>query len=151
VAVNSAREAGFNAEVCDISNSVPTGRFNVIFCFEVLEHIVDPLRGIDNLKKALNPGGKLIISLPNEFHIVRRMMILMGRIGFAGHDYHHLRFFDLNHAKRFLREAHMRILGNEYAPLVPLYWGWLFPLGELLKRIRPQLFAISFIWLLEPE
>ncbi|MDG6218597.1 MAG: class I SAM-dependent methyltransferase [Candidatus Thermoplasmatota archaeon] len=39
--------------------------FDIIFMFHVLEHINDPIRFIEAVKKKLTPKGKLIIEVPN--------------------------------------------------------------------------------------
>lgn len=40
-------------------------QFDKIFLFHVLEHIQDPVVFLQNLKKVLNPGGKIYIEVPN--------------------------------------------------------------------------------------
>lgn len=39
--------------------------FDIITLWHVLEHVQDPDILIDNLKKRLNPGGKILIAVPN--------------------------------------------------------------------------------------
>jgi SAM-dependent methyltransferase len=41
-----------------------SSKYDTIVCFEVLEHIENIDLAVHNLKEALNPGGKLIFSLP---------------------------------------------------------------------------------------
>ena len=43
-----------------------TGPYDVITCFEAIEHILEPEKLIEKLASWLAPGGKLIISTPNE-------------------------------------------------------------------------------------
>ncbi len=40
--------------------------FDLIVCFEVLEHFEEPLRVLDELQRVLAPGGLLLISSPNR-------------------------------------------------------------------------------------
>jgi 2-polyprenyl-3-methyl-5-hydroxy-6-metoxy-1,4-benzoquinol methylase len=42
-------------------------KFDIITCFETLEHVDDPIYFLKNLKKNLKPGGMLILSTPNGF------------------------------------------------------------------------------------
>ncbi|MGZ8271523.1 MAG: class I SAM-dependent methyltransferase [Methylophilus sp.] len=51
--------------ICDITNiPEPEASFDVILCSEVLEHLPDPLRAIDEFSRLLKPGGKLILTAP---------------------------------------------------------------------------------------
>jgi len=43
----------------------PEGRFDVITCFEAIEHVEDPLRGLDEFRRVLVPGGVVLVSSPN--------------------------------------------------------------------------------------
>jgi 2-polyprenyl-3-methyl-5-hydroxy-6-metoxy-1,4-benzoquinol methylase len=46
-------------------HALPAGRFDVVLCWDVLEHLPDPHRALDNLVQALAPAGLLVIGLPN--------------------------------------------------------------------------------------
>jgi len=61
------REAGFTAaETFDPFNPQfarrPDGRFDVITCFETMEHLTDPLAGIDDMVGMLSPIGVVLFS-----------------------------------------------------------------------------------------
>jgi len=151
-AVAKAYEKGYAAFVADISEPLERCGYDFIFCMEVLEHVTNPLKALKNLADVLSPSGQMIISLPNEFNLYRRLAILIGRPGIGGHEYHHLRFFDIKSARTLIENAGLKIAGLKYTPLIPPRWRLLHPLGELLKTVRPQLFALSSIWLLKkPE
>ncbi|HHW36015.1 MAG TPA: class I SAM-dependent methyltransferase [Bacillales bacterium] len=55
---------------CDIENSVDClfeyGDFDLVTCFETIEHLVDDKKFIKKLYNLLKKGGKLLISSPNE-------------------------------------------------------------------------------------
>jgi SAM-dependent methyltransferase len=40
------------------------GRYDVIACLAILEHVYDPFKAVENLKKMLKPGGKLFGYVP---------------------------------------------------------------------------------------
>ena len=145
--VKYAVENGFDAFECDIVNDTPRGEYDFIFCFEILEHVSNPLKALNNLKSVLNPGGILIVSLPNEFHFFRRLGILFGikSLMFGGHDWHHLRFFNIYYAKRLFENAKLDIVNINYSPAVPLSNKWILKLGEMLNFVSPNLFAMSII------
>jgi len=50
----------------DITNLPFDSEFDVVGCFDVLEHIPDDLAALRNLKKALKPGGLLLVSVPQH-------------------------------------------------------------------------------------
>lgn len=51
----------------DVSSFKSPEKFDKIICSEVLEHVDDPLKVMRNLVESLRDGGKLIITVPNEF------------------------------------------------------------------------------------
>jgi SAM-dependent methyltransferase len=51
--------------VCDIVDiPEPDASYDVILCSEVFEHLPDPLKALDEFKRLLKPGGKLILTAP---------------------------------------------------------------------------------------
>lgn len=76
------------------------GPFDTILCLDILEHLRDPWATVAVLKRALNPGGSLIISLPNvNFYRLLAPLIFKGRFDYteAGTlDRTHLRWFALH-------------------------------------------------------
>jgi len=51
--------------VCDIT-TIPErdGAFDAILCSEVLEHVPNPTRALDEFARLIKPGGKLILTAP---------------------------------------------------------------------------------------
>jgi SAM-dependent methyltransferase len=52
-----------------LERSEHEGRFDTIYCMEVLEHVVDPVVELDRMSRLLAPGGTLLISVPIEIGI----------------------------------------------------------------------------------
>jgi SAM-dependent methyltransferase len=40
------------------------GRFDLVICEQVLEHVADPLRAATNLRELCAPGGRVVVSTP---------------------------------------------------------------------------------------
>ena len=132
--------------VSEAKRLLVTEKFDVIICIEVLEHLFDPLSVLRKIVDALADAGELYISLPNEFHLIRRLEILVGRQDFSRYDWHHLRFFDKQEAERLISDAGLKITAKTYLPLAPPRMQWLTGLGRFLSTLWPTLFASSFIY-----
>jgi len=146
-----ARRAGIATHLIDLDRHDVPGEYDVVCCLEVLEHLVDPLGALRKLIAAVAPGGRLFVSLPDEFHIVSRLEILLGRPRFSRHDWHHLRFFNLRSARRLFRDAGATVLRTRHMPLTPAGWPrFLQVLGGGLARMAPGLFSLSHVFELEP-
>ena len=51
--------------VCDITSiPEPDASFDAILCSEVFEHLTDPLQALDEFRRLLKPGGKIIFTAP---------------------------------------------------------------------------------------
>jgi len=63
----SSSPARVSIEVGDVTHlSHEDARFDIVVCFEVIEHVADPERVLDELYRVLRPGGLLVISTPNR-------------------------------------------------------------------------------------
>jgi SAM-dependent methyltransferase len=148
--IEKAREMGFEGILANLETDDVPGRYDQITCLEVLEHLRDPEVALRKLRDALAPGGHLFIGLPNEFHVVRRLQVLVGRPDFARYDWPHLRFFTLGECRRLFADTGLAECDVRSAPLAPPRMKWLRGPGRVLCRLRPQLFAFSHIFKLRP-
>jgi 2-polyprenyl-3-methyl-5-hydroxy-6-metoxy-1,4-benzoquinol methylase len=85
-----------------------TGPFDTILCYDVLEHIYDPLALIRALRDAASAGGRLHVSVPNASHVsLLRDLIFKGTFGYqpAGHR-------DATHVRWFTRRDIVALLGE---------------------------------------
>ncbi len=60
----------------------PDGAFDLACCFQVLEHLPDPARLLAEARRALAPGGRLLLTTPNRAAVL------------AGLNPHHAREYD---------------------------------------------------------
>ena len=128
-------------------------KFDLITFGDVLEHLVEPSRTLECASILLNPGGRILISLPNIAHWTLRGKLLAGLFEYqAGGilDITHLRFFTLRTAVEMIRQA-----GYEPIRFTPTFSGRFTtrcrPLWNLVTRAMPGLFAYQMIFLVEPS
>ena len=50
--------------ICDLYDIPEDRMFDTVFCSEVLEHVVDPVRAIEKMSRLVKPKGKIIITAP---------------------------------------------------------------------------------------
>jgi ubiquinone/menaquinone biosynthesis C-methylase UbiE len=113
--------------------SVPfaTGSFDIVLCTEVLEHVPDPAAVVAELVRVTKPGGRVIVSIPNEVNIdrakraLRRTPILrtlLRSLAAEGNEWH-LHEFDLAMLRRIARgSAEIRRLKGIPSRFLPLRW-----------------------------
>ncbi len=119
----AARARGLDVAVRNLETAGldDLGRFDIVVCADVLEHLVDPAAALQKLKGTLAPGGKIIASIPNVAFYGVRLRLLAGRFDYTETgilDRTHLRFFTRASARRLLEEAGL-VVGFEAITLAP--------------------------------
>jgi SAM-dependent methyltransferase len=61
---------------------------DVIFCLEVIEHLVLPGHLILEMKRVIRPGGHIILTTPNVLALVNRLRLLFGLVDHLHPDYY---------------------------------------------------------------
>jgi SAM-dependent methyltransferase len=144
----------------DLDAGVPPlrDRFAYIICGDILEHLRNPEKMLQQLAGVLEPGGAIIASLPNSGNLYFRLTILRGefpRDDKGLFDRTHLHFY-MWKGWRELFESSGFVLHERKVTGIP--FGLAFPkqdgsaairalewLAYTLSRIRPSLFAYQFI------
>lgn len=47
------------------THPLPSSRFDLVVCWDVLEHLPDPMRALDNMLGSVKPGGLVVVAMPN--------------------------------------------------------------------------------------
>lgn len=90
--------------------------FDLILCLDVLEHLYDPWTILREIEAVLQPGGYLLISIPNVQHWSVIVSLLFGRWNYtkAGlMDQTHIRFFTEKSLRQLIFQANMNVLKCE--------------------------------------
>lgn len=135
----------------------PPEKYDIIICADLLEHLFEPKRTLEKMRKLLAPKGRLIISLPNIANYWIRKELLLGRFEYHNGgllDQGHLRHFTYDTAARMFREAGYMIYSQTVKIELPAVLE--YP-NRLLRFIRPmarkyfyRLFGYQFVFILLP-
>ncbi len=55
------------------------GKFDAVIMMALIEHLIDPLRAMQNIRKLLKPTGFVYVDTPNIAKYTRRIKLLFGR------------------------------------------------------------------------
>lgn len=127
-----------NESIQDHSKS-NSDKYDVVACFQVLEHIYEVRDFLDSCISCLKPGGKLIISVPNNDSFVGKDL---------GNDLlnmppHHMGLWDVNSLKYLTKIFPINFYNAQFEPLRRAHVSWfvdvlenqLFPSNKNLKSI----------------
>jgi len=133
------------------------GPFDVVLAGDVLEHVREPGRVLEQARRILAPRGALIVSVPNFGHWYVRVRTLLGMFDYDQRgplDRTHVRFFTRRTIERELRRARLRIVRSR---VTGLPFDVLWPGGRRKRQvvkaldhaatvIRPTLFGYQFVY-----
>lgn len=76
-----------NFQVCDVMQALPfdSGKFNYIFCFELIEHVENPTFLLNQFKRVLKDNGVLLLSTPNPYNWIYFLAELLKVPDIEGH------------------------------------------------------------------
>ena len=109
------------------------GRYDVLSMFHYLEHVLDPAAEIAAAHEVLEPGGYLVIEVPEPDSVVGRAL---GRLWVNWLQPQHLQFLSIRHLDKLLR-AHgfTSVTWHRADAHMPIDFSWATIL--LLQRLGP--------------
>jgi 2-polyprenyl-3-methyl-5-hydroxy-6-metoxy-1,4-benzoquinol methylase len=112
---------------CGKLEEVPfdSGSFDVITMWDLLEHLPDPLQGLEKARRLLKPNGLLLVNTPNENSLLRQVarFIYRGSGGLitapVNHLYHsyHLHYFAAETLTVLFRRAGFELVEMSIKPI----------------------------------
>lgn len=130
--------------------------YDAVIMVAVIEHFIDPLRTMQEIRKLLKPGGIVYIDTPNIAKYTQRMMLLLGRFpstasrneGLTTYSGKPTDLYDEGHLHYFTYRSLSLMLTERcgFSKVIKLNYpgGWI-PLGKqihgFLSTIRPELFS----------
>jgi 2-polyprenyl-3-methyl-5-hydroxy-6-metoxy-1,4-benzoquinol methylase len=111
---------GVTMRTADLTDpaSLPAASFDRIFCLDMLEHLKEVTEPIRTLRKALRPGGLLIVSAPSEnaFHKFCRLL-LKGKLSKSEGSDHSPHYHRADTLERDILAAGFALEGRGALPL----------------------------------
>jgi SAM-dependent methyltransferase len=138
--------------ICDLRDPADFaalgGGFDTVVCLNVLEHIEDDLRGLRNIRSALQPGGRAIILVPQDQSIYGTLDKVLGhyrrysagqlraRMEEAGFQFEHM--LEFNRVTRPGWYLNGRILKRQdFGAFQLRVFDWLVPVWKRLDTAFP--------------
>jgi methionine biosynthesis protein MetW len=130
-ALTAAAALGIETRWADLDEPLDfdDASFDVVVAGELLEHLRDPRRVVEEVRRVLRPGGTFVASVPNAYRLKNRVRFLLGR------DPEH----DPTHLQMFSPSAVRQLLGAFEAPQLHFIAG-------RLVRFQPRLFANDVVF-----
>lgn len=117
-------------------DDLPENYFDVIYCNDVLEHLVDPYTFLTHLKSKLTAEGVIISSIPNiRYHSAFKKIFLQKKFEYEGHgifDKTHLRFFTKSSIAKMYTDHGFTILSHQGV--------------NRTRSLKPYLYNIPFLF-----
>lgn len=125
IKITQKRLSGTNvdADIADL-NEV-TGKYEFVFCFEVIEHLKDDISAIKKINLLLSPGGRFIFSVPAH-------MRLWGRDDKWG-----------GHYRRYEKESLSRLLLDSGFK-INNFWDYGFPVFNMTRWIYNLVCSVGY-------
>lgn len=168
-AIRRATRRGLIAQVYDVNRGLPfeDGCFDCVLALDILEHLLDPMRVLQEIRRLLAADGYAIVFLPLHFDLRQRLRILAGKgivlyehlwydPGYVPWEYFHIRFFTLREAEHFAAAGGFGIQHRVYRPIGTAHINRLGQLllnrrvARLLASYFPSVFASGIKMVIRP-
>jgi SAM-dependent methyltransferase len=125
---------------------VAAGYFDAVLCAEVIEHIFEPRKLVENAYHLLKPGGRILITTPYHGYWKNLALALTGRMD--GHftvlwDFGHIKFWSRKTLTILLRDGGFRNFRFSGVGRLPGFWKSMIVQGQKPAPAREGLEPIS--------
>jgi glycosyltransferase involved in cell wall biosynthesis/2-polyprenyl-3-methyl-5-hydroxy-6-metoxy-1,4-benzoquinol methylase len=131
-----------------LTDILPSQAFNLAVFGDVLEHLRDPWRILEETKDIIKPDGYVVVSIPNVAHGAVRLSLLQGKFEYDKYgllDNTHLRFFTRETVEE-LFERTGYFIDASTRTVIPI-----FSESNLIPRVDRNCFSPEIIQKIEQE
>lgn len=128
------------SDICDIP--IPDGSFDLIVCFETIEHLENQIKALSELKRVLKKDGILLISTPNkaEYSDKPNYINPHHKKELYYHEFHQLLKINFNNVQIFTQNiSYTSLIKTNEKEYLTLYNGN-FQLIEKNSQLEPMYF-----------
>ncbi len=167
-AVARGKARGFDVRLVDLEQGAlpfEAAIFDVVLCYDVLEHLFSPERVLAEIHRVLRPGGKAFLCVPNTLNAFNRLLFVLGEYvdvmdtSHASSDMfsNHIRLFSKALFERFIASQSFAVRERHYY-FPDAFSDTRFPVPSSaarlfratgLPRLMPTLFALEFLFVCE--
>jgi methionine biosynthesis protein MetW len=134
--------------------------FDFVVFADVLEHLPNPAQLVSLARRALKPGGSILVSVPNAAHFYTRVDLLRGVFRYEDcgiMDATHLRWFTRDSIRKFFELLDFEVVYQDHTVMLGLLdyrrrrpFCWLSPRlkNPAIRKFaawKPSLFAVQHI------
>ncbi len=96
-----------NCQIVDIEHGLPftDNSFDLIWCSEVIEHLLDPSKTTKEFERVLKVGGKMILTTPNSYFFLMKILHCFGLSPKRLQNDDHKQFFHIKDIEKLFPEA----------------------------------------------
>lgn len=144
----------------DNFNADEFGKYDVVIMLALIEHLINPIKAMQEVRKLLKPNGIVFIETPNIADLGHRFKLLRGKFpstaskneGLTTYDGKNVENYDQGHLHYFTYRSISEMLQNYcgfskvdkyYAPTGKLFFGK--KIHNILAKLKPQMFSSVFV------
>ena len=96
-----------DAQLVNLNKVLPfeDNSFDLIYCSEVIEHLIDPHFTIREFNRILKPCGNIIVTTPNSYCLVFNLLSFLGFPPNTIQKNDHIHFFSINDIRRLFPQS----------------------------------------------
>jgi SAM-dependent methyltransferase len=113
----------------DLDDLALTGTFDTVLCFEVIEHLMNPLRILQQVHRVLEPSGSFFLSTPkHKPHFLW--------------DKHHFTEFDWKRLSALIARAGFQVMRKDEFRTMPMWW-YFTGIRPLIRMFNNKVFVLE--------
>ncbi len=119
-------------------------KFDVVVAADVLEHLYDPWKTLQEMAQFINTNGYIVISLPHVGHAAVMSCLMNGDFEYKDWgllDRTHIRFFGLKNIEKLFIQANLKIIEAKYVIRHPEETEFADSWSKLLSPLQDALMS----------